>query len=215
VIIDNSCEDYRVPNLPEYDHLQISYIRPIINIGYGGGLNAGISQTPDAPWWMFVNADVFFSPETLAQVEVAMTGVSDPRFIATGTVNPFACGALNRALVEKVGLFDEWTFFPAYFEDNDYAYRMGLQGIEQVVLPIEVYHGDDIGPEHASATIRSSQHYADANNRTFVENRRRYVQKWGGEPRQETFTQPWHREVPLSHVEIDLAGRARRSWNRQ
>jgi GT2 family glycosyltransferase len=213
VIIDNSCEEYRAPNLPEYDHLNISYIRPIINIGYGGGINAGMSQTPTAPWWMFCNADVFFGDGALAAIEQAIGQAnSGPAFVATSGVNPFACSALNRELVEKVGLFDEWTFFPAYFEDNDYAYRMSLNGIEQVVIDAEVYHGDDRGPEHASATIRSSGRYREANDRSFVENERRYINKWGGLPRQETYDRPWLRDIPLSHVEIDLAGRARRSW---
>lgn len=214
VIIDNSCSDYRIPNLPEYDHLSISYIRPIINIGYGGGLNAGISQTPDAPWWVFCNADVFFGPGCLETVEQEIRQAEGPAFVHSYTVNAFAFAALNRELVERVGLFDEWTFFPAYFEDNDYAYRMRLHGIARTVIHVPVYHGNDEGPEHGSLTIRSDGAYREANDRTFAENKQRYGEKWGGQPGGEEYTTPWMRDVPLSHVEIDLAGRARRSWSR-
>lgn len=210
VIIDNSCTNYVVPE--DLRHLPIAYIRPIINIGYGGGINAGISQTPHAPWWIFCNADVFFGPGSLAIVDQAMTPEKEPRFFASQMVNPFAFAALNRPLVEKIGLFDEWTFFPAYFEDNDYQRRMKLSGIGHEVLPTTIYHGDMEGPEHGSATIRSSEHFKDRNNQTFVENAYRYKDKWGGHVDHETLTTPWGRDVPLTHVEIDLQGRARRSW---
>lgn len=210
VIIDNSCANYVVPE--DLSHLPVAYIRPIINIGYGGGINAGISQTPHAPWWIFCNADVSFAPGSLAIVEGYMDTTEEPRFLVSQMVNPFAFAVLNRPLVEKIGLFDEWTFFPAYFEDNDYGMRMRLSGIGQTVLPTVIHHGETEGQEHASATIRSDERYRNANNRTFNENAHRYREKWGGHVDHETHTTPWGRDVPLTHVEIDLQGRARRSW---
>lgn len=212
VIIDNSCNDYRVPE--DLTRLPVHYIRPIINIGYGGGINAAMSQTPDAPWWLFLNADVFFGRGALAKFDAAMRDATGPTFVHSLTVNAFACGALNRPLVERVGLFDEWTFFPAYYEDNDYAYRMRMHGINRTVLSLDVFHGHEQGPESGSLTIRSSPEYRQANDRTFVENQRRYIEKWGGLPGGEEYETPWMRDVPLGHVEIDLAGRARRSWTR-
>ena len=210
VIIDNSCANYVVPE--DLRHLPVEYIRPIINIGYGGGINDGISQTPHAPWWIFCNADVFFGPGALAKVDEAMVETEEPLFVASQTVNPFAFAALNRPLVEKVGLFDEWTFFPAYFEDNDYGRRMHLNGIGLTYVPAAVYHGDAEGPEHGSVTIRSDGRYRNANNRTFVENASRYRDKWGGHVNNETLSTPWGFDVPLTYLEIDLRGRARRSW---
>jgi hypothetical protein len=75
-----------------------------------------------------------------------------------------------------------------------------------------VYHGDAEGPEHGSVTIRSDGRYRNANNRTFVENASRYRDKWGGHVNNETNTTPWGFDVPLTYLEIDLRGRARRSW---
>lgn len=120
---------------------------------------------------------------------------------------------MNKVLVERVGLFDEWTFFPAYYEDNDFVRRMVLQGIGREFIPIEVYHGESAGPEHGSLTIRSSEQYSVANSRTFNENQRRYVEKWGGLPENETYSTPWNKDVPLDYVKLDLTGRARRSWS--
>ncbi len=210
VLIENSASGYEPPNDWQFDRLRI--IRPIINIGYGGGINAAISQTPDAAWWLFVNADIAFRPGALAAIDEAMSGADEPRFVVTASANPFACGALNRQLVGLVGLFDEWTYYPAYYEDNDFAYRMKLLGLEQTVLPVTVMHGEADGPENASATIRSDPRYREANGRSFMENQRRYIEKWGGLPRHEVFTRPWDSDVPLSYTPVDLDGRVRRQW---
>jgi glycosyltransferase involved in cell wall biosynthesis len=211
VVIDNSCENWEPPDGLD---VEVKVIRPIINIGYGGGINAGISQTPDLPWWIFMNADVRFGPGDLAKIEAAMDGHDEPRFVCSSTVNPYAMGVLNRAVIEKVGLFDEWTFFPAYFEDNDYEQRFIRHGLERTLIDLNLEHGEH-GPgiEMGSRTIHSESKYLQANQSSFPENSYRYRDKWGGFPGHETFATPWDKPVPLSHVDIDLAGRARRSWS--
>lgn len=208
ILIDNSCMDYQPPDLG----VRVKVIRPITNIGYGGGINAAIAQTPDIPWWIFMNADVAFKPGALARMDAEMNARAGPRFLFSEAVNPFAFAAISREVVEEVGQFDEWTFFPAYYEDNDYAYRMQLAGLERTPVPVDVIHGLDESREYGSLTIRSDPRYMAANSRTFVENQRRYVEKWGGLPEQETLTTPWGLDVPLSHVRVDLVGRARRAW---
>jgi GT2 family glycosyltransferase len=205
VIIDNSCADYRVPS--DLESLPISYIRPVLNIGYPGGLNAGILQTPDAPWWMFCNADIIFAPGDLEQIKNAMNEATEARFVYGPPA--YAMAALNREAVKRVGMFDAYTFYPAYFDDDDWDWRRSLAGVERVTLGLRSRHGDSSG---GSLTIRSDERYRKANDRTFMMNKAKYLAKWGGEPGREVFRTPWNRDLPLWYIEFDIDGVRDKRW---
>lgn len=180
---------------------------PYTSIGYGGAINLGITQTPEEPWWLWVSNDVEFLPDTLSQVVEQMDQAKGPRVVTGG----FTWGAVNQAAISKVGLIDDWNFFPIYFDDNDYQYRCKLAGVDWIEWWNKgSRHGDD---EHdASATIRSDPALLKANHGSFLINQERYVEKWGGMPREERFTTPYGRDLPLDFVRPDLLGRARRVW---
>lgn len=193
----------------DWDRHGVHVLRPLINVGYGGGINLVIRQTPDAPWWLYCNADLVWGAGDLAAIAERMQAARGPR-VVTGDRHDArllrgAYGALNRETVEAVGLFDEDTFFPAYYEDDDYEYRCHQGGVEWLE-----YNGS-IGHDR-SASIHSSPELAQANSRTFPENQRAYIAKWGGPPGSETYSRPWNKPVPLSYAPVDIAGRARRSW---
>lgn len=204
VIVDNSLTGYQLttrnPNVQ-----QTLYIRPLVGLGYPGGINAGITQTPDAEWWAWVNNDIRWGPGDLTNI-AALMEAPGPRMV-TGTDRRLrnAYGAMGPACIDAVGLFDEWTFYPIYFDDDDYEYRCRQGGVEWVTYDGQIAH---VG----SATINSDANAANANSRTFSENHQRYVAKWGGNPGSETFSRPWNKPVPLSFVPVDIAGRARRRW---
>jgi GT2 family glycosyltransferase len=84
---------------------------------------------------------------------------------------------------EKVGKFDE-QFFPAYFEDNDYCYRMRLEGLKRINSPF-------FNPE----IYRNSQTIAKdpSLNKNFTLNRTLYINKWGGSPSNETYKTPFEK----------------------
>lgn len=205
VIVDNSVSGYSLPSCPpSVDSVQ--YLRPLIGLGYPGGINAGISQTPDAPWWMWASKDVTWGPGDLANIAALAESARGPRMV-TGSDRRLrnVYGAANLACFEAVGLFDEWTFFPIYFDDDDMEYRCRQGGVEWVTYDGQIAHA-------GSATINSSIEAARANSLTFQENARRYVAKWGGPPGSERFSRPWDKPVPLSYAPVDIAGRARRMW---
>ncbi len=81
-----------------------------------------------------------------------------------------------------VGQFDE-KFYPAYFEDNDYKYRLKLKGssivYDQFFDPV-VYRN--------SMTIQKDVNLGWG----YMDNRNYYVQKWGGLPGNELFTVPFN-----------------------
>ena len=82
------------------------------------------------------------------------------------------------------GGFDE-DFFPAYFEDNDFKYRLKINGgysTETEQLDPEVYRN--------SMSIKKD---IDLNN-NFQKNEKRYIEKWGGLPSEETFKTPFNNQ---------------------
>lgn len=98
----------------------------------------------------------------------------------------FSAFAVNRFCWETVGEFDE-AFAPAYFEDNDYHYRMKLAGVEAVVYPPALFY------HYGSRT----QNEANESGLPimpppmFENNRATYVRKWGGVPNEEKWKYPF------------------------
>lgn len=90
---------------------------------------------------------------------------------------------LPKRIYEKVGRFDE-CFFPAYYEDNSYKYRMKLQGISVLNIP-------ELNP----MVYKSSSSLAK--DPTILEqskkNKELYIEMWGGEPNQEKYKTPFNK----------------------
>lgn len=180
---------------------------PFESFGWGGSLNLGIAQLPDAPWWVWCTNDVMLGTDSLARLRAAMSEAGDAPLVVT---HRWAVGALNRAVVQTVGLFDTWSYHPIYFEDTDYAYRCHLAGIEVRIDDLGVTEGAD-GFEH-SVTTQADPVAGAANNRTWRLNEDAYRAKWGGLPGHERFITPWDTELPLWATRPDLDGRVARQW---
>lgn len=105
-------------------------------------------------------------------------------FMAVGE-GTWCAWILSKVVFSKVGAFDT-KFFPAYYEDNDYAYRLLLAGFKHTCHP-------ELNPE----VYRNSQTIAKDPelNANFERNKQYYIQKWGGEPMKETFMTPFN-ELP-------------------
>lgn len=88
---------------------------------------------------------------------------------------------LPKTTFEKVGDFDE-GFFPAYFEDNDYAYRMKLMGMGITKIPYLI---------PSVHRVSQTMEYDDSVRVRFHKNKKRYIEKWGGEPMQEKYKTPF------------------------
>jgi len=82
---------------------------------------------------------------------------------------------------QMYGKFDE-NFKPAYFEDNDFLYRLKLAGayvITTELLDPEIYRN--------SMTIMKDRSLND----NFQKNQDYYISKWGNLPNKETFKEPF------------------------
>jgi GT2 family glycosyltransferase len=90
---------------------------------------------------------------------------------------------LPERIFNQVGGFDE-EIYPAYFEDNDYAYRLKLEGKPHI-------HNKKLNPKVYRNSMTLAKDYSYNSN--FEVNRAYYKRKWGGEPEQETFTTPFNK----------------------
>lgn len=207
VIVDNGMAGWTPSDFDLHRRLNFDPILPISGLGYGGAINAGIMQTADAPWWMWASNDVVWHPGALEEIAALMDGHKEPRIVTGG----FTWAAVNPALINEVGLIDEWSFFPIYYDDNDYQYRCQLAGVDWVEWWDKgTDHGSDGKP--GSMTINSDQAIRRKNDASFQENGRRYVEKWGGMPRKEVYKSPWNKGWPVWVTKPDITGRAMRIW---
>lgn len=99
----------------------------------------------------------------------------------------FSCYMIDKETVAKVGMFDE-DFFPAYFEDNDYHYRIKLAGGKAIAntLSVFIHYGSRTQNQSASAPIVPGP--------AFVKNQQYFFKKWGGAPTHERFTHPFNND---------------------
>lgn len=91
---------------------------------------------------------------------------------------------INENLFEMIGDFDE-VFYPAYYEDSDYLYRMKLEGIRQ-----------DVDATLNPLIFRASQTYEknpELVNEAMQNNRLRYIDKWGNSPLLEIYKKPYNK----------------------
>lgn len=89
---------------------------------------------------------------------------------------------ISKDVYESVGEFDE-CFFPAYYEDKSYEYRMKLKGVVALKHP-------ELNPSvyKSSQTIEKDPEIFEASKK----NKKIYFEMWGGEPKKETYTKPYN-----------------------
>lgn len=175
--------------------------------------NLGIETAIDlgCDYILIINDDVLFSPWTLTGLVQAYKAVPEVGMVTgmnvRGSMQPhdifnieipswashnyaespdFACFMLTPDTFSKVGKFDE-NFRPAYFEDNDYHYRMSLAGIKAIMTNWAPYY--HYGSQTQNKYIDIGQPVV--NSIQFENNRAYYEYKWGGSPGQETYINPY------------------------
>lgn len=127
---------------------------------------------------LVLNDDIY-----LGKTEEEIINFIDNNEFSLATTTLTWCAFLiSKKTFLEVGPFDE-EILPAYFEDNDYAYRLKLEGV-----PHSCY--EFLNPE---TFINSGSIAKDPSlNLNFEKNRQYFIRKWGGEPGKETFLQPFN-----------------------
>lgn len=84
------------------------------------------------------------------------------------------CFLFKREVLEKIGNLDE-AFTPGYYEDDDYCYRARRAGFRlKMAGNVMVHH-------YGSVSFR--REYRLRRSRLLAENRMKFIQKWGVDPR--------------------------------
>jgi len=213
IIIDNASTDGTSAYLGRLaKYKQILTVRNLENKGVDGGWNQGIQiarNTLAFPYYAVLNNDIILQDDTLAK----MMAVLDQPNIALSTAfntndktqtpadffykkpakefeltdaPDFSCFMLKKETIDKIGYFDE-NYYPAYFEDNDYHYRIRLAGQRAVKISNALYF------HYGSQTIKDGPDIKRLSDSRFLINQAYFVKKWGGLPGQEIYKTPFNK----------------------
>ena len=186
VLIDNgdALDKLKFPGAVQH----VSYIPLPANLGVAGSWNLGIKVLPHCDRWFIGSNDIMFAPGDLAKLEQARVD----ELTVCEAFPHWQVFCLGEEVVRTVGLFDE-SYFPAYFEDNDYERRVKHHGFGIRQLQLGVTHDN-------SSTLRANRKYAERNSATFRSNRLRFMEK--------------QQEFDYGSGYWDLTRRRENDWNR-
>ena len=180
------------------------------NLGAARSWNVGISacyEQLECDLVLVANNDVLFHINTVdvlaGRIQQLKAGILTPFNISGLLAKPenifsysaehaekvepapdFSCFMISKKCFYSVGPFDE-RFYPAYFEDNDYHYRMKLSGFKALKTRQAVYY------HYGSRTKQSSEDVRANCDAGYLQNRDYYKRKWGGLPGKEKFKKPF------------------------
>jgi hypothetical protein len=174
-----------------------------LNVGFSGSVNQIIKQNTDCSYWCVLSVDWHPKPGHLKRLA---NRLMEPftAILCDESQNGYSAMAFKPELLYEIGYLDE-NFFPAYYEDNDHRYRMKLAGLEWEYFPLEYEH-------IVSATIKRDPVLMAKNQKTFKENGRYYIEKWGGLPGQEKYLTPFDMDLPLDYWLYDPTRSQRQRW---
>lgn len=142
------------------------------------------AQLAGGDWLIIANDDIVFAPDTIALLLAEVERNDNAGIVSPIEGARFACFLLRWACYQDVGAFDE-AFQMAYFEDNDFGYRLIRKGWQSAVAPSNVRHAGSTTIAKMTPAQLAAKHAAYQNNELY------FQRKWGGVPHQERFTEPF------------------------
>lgn len=149
------------------------------NVGVGASWNQLCNLIFDGCDYALILNDDIYLGKTYDKIQTLIEK-KKPKFIRA---TPDWCAFLmHKSVYELVGAFDE-CFYPAYYEDKSYEYRMRLHNVPILKHP-------DLNPlvYQSSKTIEKEPTLLETTKR----NKKLYIEMWGGEPTREKYKQPFN-----------------------
>lgn len=185
IIVDNGTQIFDIPpNLKE-----ITYIHtPGKNLGVAASWNymmQKVFKSYGCDHILMLNDDIVFG-RTFEELMDLIDKYG--HFYITVGAYYWSQFIMSKECYNVIGKFDE-AFFPAYFEDNDYYYRIQLSG--DVEKKFNNMLGDFVPTvRRNSMTLKKDKEV----NKNFNVNKKHFHDKWGGPPMKEKFTKPFNKE---------------------
>ncbi len=161
------------------------------NIGCSGAMNIGLRKVLDEnlDYVIILSPSALFENSVQDFVDIIEERERTERNYYYLTVanlqTDLHAFAITKRCVEEVGLYDE-NFYPVYYDDTDYGYRMGLIGAKKtLVYPKRISQDLGGGLKHDARAF--ALYWANVNHIHDY-----YVRKWGGEAGQEVFKTPFN-----------------------
>lgn len=169
----------------------------IVILNYGKNLGVAKSWNEmlnlcfnDDPYCIVANDDVTVNKDTLECLVSAAHKDTSQWVWHTENQNPFCLFLIRKEAVDRendgVGYFDE-KFYPAYYEDSDYAWRLRQKDKVPTPAPGAICeHGCRTTYKLMSQEDKDEAYRIDAKLKAY------YLQKWGGLPGKEKYKDPYN-----------------------
>jgi len=167
----------------------VDNVPPNENLGVAGSWNVGARRVLDQnlDWLVICSAACRFGAPHGQDWLDALDAAQHDGAVAVEAAHGIGWHliAFSRQLIERVGLFDE-NFYPAYFEDNDYSWRI------KCAYDLSPPYWPKVSVDVAIAGFRHGIDLGGAQPARVEDQLSYYREKWGGAPGDEKFTRPWN-----------------------
>jgi GT2 family glycosyltransferase len=161
-------------------HPNIIVIEQEKNIGVSASFNILFDEIyKQHDYALIMNDDVYYGRKDW-EVDNLLSNYKKDFYVSSIDWSVFI---LPKKTYKQVGKFDE-NFYPAYFEDNDFKYRMQLMNKSFFEIPFL-----NCFVHQTSQTLDREPSIKNY----FEKNKSYYISKWGGEPNKEKFKKPFNK----------------------
>jgi len=182
-IIDNGTK-LIISDLPRDLGPKIILIKPKFNLGVARSWNWFFDNVKDHI--LISNDDIEFYEDSIEQL-MEEYDENFSIYPAEGATS-FACMSFPRKIIDDVGRFDEsLSPYYAYFEDNDYHWRMRLKGYD-----IKDIAGCKVKHENSGTLKKFTPYELTWHHQRFRQAQQRYMMKWGALPPNEKYKVPYN-----------------------